>query len=143
MLAVLLLAAVPLTTPDFLPTLDAGAACFVAVDAADGPALLVTGVARCFCLFSAIFCTPCLAFCIANVDRGRVMAVSTGVIGSVLRTFGAGFGVVVCEARASRRLVSSCVLSIVFFILGSRFRPAVGFSASGRGCLLMASAISL
>lgn len=141
-LAVLLLAAVPLTTPGFLLALDALGDCFVAVDEADGPALLATGVARCFCWFSAIFCTPCLAFCIANVDRGRVMAVSTGVIGSVLRTFGAGFGDAVCEARMIRRLVSSCALSIVFFSLGSRFRPAVGFSVSGRGCFFMASSIS-
>lgn len=144
MLAVLLLAAVPLTTLGFLLALDAGAGCFVAVGEADAPALLATGAIRCFCLFSAIFCTPCLAFCIANVDIGRVIAVSTGVIGSVLRTFGAGFGDAVCEARASRRLASSCALSIVFFSLGSRFRPAVGFSvAFGRGCLLIASSISL
>lgn len=142
MLAVFVLAAVPLTTPAFLLALDAFAGCFVADDEADGPALLAAGVARCFCEFSAIFCTPCLAFCIASVDKGRVMAVSTGVIGSVLRTFGAGFGEAVCEAFISRRLVSSCALSIVFFSLGSRFRPAVGFSVSGRGCFFMASSIS-
>lgn len=141
--AVLLLAPVPFCTLPFLPPAEVADDCLAVADAGFA-VLFAEGVVFCFTWFSATFWTPCLARCMAIVERGRVMAVSTGVIGSDLRTSGAGFLIDGAEARMSRRLVSSWTSSIDFDILESSLRPAVGFlGPSGRGCFAIASCISL